>query len=444
MAYRDDPDAHGENAFQAPQIPDSFTVPAHNLPALQDKIAKLNRRAKRLGCAPIVLNIGPAFVAEKSQLVVETSYMMAKTRNIRVKCHTVTVTGTRPQLPGGWSLVARVQLLEATTILHTVPGETVPREYHSVGNQCDHCGINRARNDVFVLRNNDAKHIVVGRTCIADFLGGISPAQLAWFAESLHALDLREFESYGGYSASQMDTEKYITAAACAIRVGGWLSKKAVEISGGGYSTADMASDLYHGRLRRDSDDKVTTAEFTRYGSVNPRIEITPEDETEGQSAIAWAQAIDPETANDYLINCHKVADLTFAPWNLSGIAASIVSAYQREQGRLATKDYARKVSQHVGTIGERLTLTLTVERIYSIEGRYGVTAIHTMRDTAGNVVKWFASKESLHEGDTYTVTGTVKGHGEYKGTAETTLTRCRATRVQCTAARCGAAPREY
>ncbi len=401
--------------------PVTFVIPSVNVAALRDKIVKLNRRAKRLGCDPIILKIGTEYVAEKTH----------EAKAVWVKCHNVTVTGKRPQLPGGWSLVARIQLLDGVTILHTVPGETVPREYHEVGNRCDHCGVNRQRNDVFVvhgaqLTEKHSRYMVVGRTCIADFLGGISPSQLGWYAESLHALDLREFESFGGGGYRlEMDIERYITCSATAIRVAGWVSKKAVQERGGGYSTADMAKDIYHGKLYRGTNGEPTSQSTTRYGTSNERMISTNSDEAEAEKAIAWACKIDPEQANDYLINVHKVADLSYAPWNLSGIAASIVSAYQREQGRLATAKPSDPSGQVIGRIGERLIVTLTVERINTIETIYGRTNIHMFRDENGNVVKWFASKESLVIGQTYRVTGTVKTHGEYHGMAETVLTRC-------------------
>ncbi len=399
-----------------------FTVPLANLAALRAKIAQLNRRAGRLHCPPIQLTIGPEFIAEKAQEVIETSRLMAKSRRIKVKCVTVTVTGERPKLPG-WALVARVQLLDGVTLLHTVPGESAPREYHTVTNRCDHCGTIRTRNDIFVLRN-EHRHIVVGRTCIADFLGGITPAQLAWYAESLHALDLREFEDWGGSGgvAADLDVERYLVCAATAIRLGGWIAKGAVQYSGGP-CTASWAAALYWGRLYFDGKDLADSPKG-RGSEAFTRVETTEADEAEAASAIAWASAIDPETANDYLINCHKVASLSYVPWNLSGITASIVSAHQREQSRLAVHERAKAVSQHIGEVGKRLTLDLTVERIISVDGQYGTTHIHMFRDTAGNVVKWFASRECLSEGKTYSLKATIKNHGEYKGIAETIVTR--------------------
>lgn len=445
-------DAPNTPDWQAPWIERcEFVVPASNLPRLKDKIEKLNRRARRLGCSPIVISVGAGRTVEKTQQVM-VSGGPDTSRKIRVKCHDVVVSGERPKLPGGWRLLARVQLLDGVSITHTVPGETVPAEFHNAHNRCDHCRVNRTRNDVYVVGsgfasdasgsgsgfasdasggNKAAKLMAVGSTCISDFLGGVSPTQMAWYAEALAALDCREYEEYdggfGGGEAASFDVEAYMVASATAIRLGGWIARSAVKYSGGP-STSDHATLHYRGKLRITPQGDLTSEIRGRWGADYPLATTIPADETTAREAIAWAQAINPEIANDYLINVHKVADLSFAPWNLAGIAASIVSAYQREQGRLATRARETSESKHVGTIGERSTFRLTVAHVNTIDGTYGTTHIHTMRDAAGNVFKWFASRECLDQGRTYDVTGTIKKHGDYKGTAETTLTRCKAT----------------
>jgi hypothetical protein len=379
----------------------SGIIPAINLPALKEKIAKMNRRAKRLGCEPIMITIGDVFTATKHQTTLLN--VGQETRKIRIPCHKVTIVGIRPQIPGGWKLVARVQLLDNVNILHKVPGCDVPEEFHNTTNRCDHCHVNRARNDVFVLYNG-ATYMVVGRTCIADFLGGIQPSTLAWYAESLAAIDCRDFEDYDGSgpkSKYEFDVEKFLAASAAAIRVYGWISRKSV-VDTGKSCTADYASLIYASRDKEKIND---------------------DDRKEAEDAIAWATTINPD--NDYMVNVQKIADLSFAPWNLSGIAASIINAYQRYKGRTAVAKQDQKISQHQGMIGARETWKLTVFRINSFESAYGLCHIHTFYDANGNVFKWFSSSVRLNEGDNVVLKGTVKKHTIYKGIQETELTRC-------------------
>jgi hypothetical protein len=83
--------------------------------------------------------------------------------------------------------------------------------------------------------------------------------------------------------------------------------------------------------------------------------------------------------------------------------------------------------SKHVGRPKQRLTFSATVERKSWFEGNYGVTHIYKFRTTDGNALTWFASRDQdLAVGDAVTLTGTVKKHDDYRGEAQTVLTRCK------------------
>jgi hypothetical protein len=386
----------------------TYIIPVENMPELRERIGKLNKRAKRLSLQPIRLIEGAEVVVEK-RLTTLLSGTEQSSRMVKVKCIEVTVIGEKPQL-GNYRLVARVQLVDDVSFLHLVPGETLPVQYHEVHNQCDHCGVKRQRNDVYVLRDATTEEIkVVGSTCIQDFLPGKTPQQMAWYAESLAFLDLREHEEYGERDASfflnSFDVAEYLACAACAIRNFGWKSKAyANATEGREISTSSTASSIYDKRIK---------------------VEVMPEDILLADNAIAWIDALDAGTS-DYLINCKKVVEISFAPWNLSGIAASIIAAYQREQGKLAEAAKARAASHHVGKVKERLTLDLVVTRTLPILGSYGTSYLHMFRDETGNVYKWFSTRERLEQGEKYKIVGTVKSHEEYEGIAQTQLTRCK------------------
>lgn len=85
-----------------------------------------------------------------------------------------------------------------------------------------------------------------------------------------------------------------------------------------------------------------------------------------------------------------------------------------------------KRESAHVGTEGDRLTLTLTVVMKRHIEGMYGVSTMYKMVDADGNVFVTFYSgvKFRADQGETVTVKATVKGHDEYRDEKQTKLTR--------------------
>lgn len=97
-----------------------------------------------------------------------------------------------------------------------------------------------------------------------------------------------------------------------------------------------------------------------------------------------------------------------------------LVKAQQRREERIAAD---RAGSQHVGTIGARIELTLTVNKVFSFDSMYGMTHINICKDADGNVIVYKGSN-SFEEGETVRVKATVKAHEERDGVAQTLIAR--------------------
>lgn len=80
----------------------------------------------------------------------------------------------------------------------------------------------------------------------------------------------------------------------------------------------------------------------------------------------------------------------------------------------------------HVGKVGGKLTVRVTVSKVSDFTGAYGATRCHTMHDSEGHVFTWFASSARYDVGTVLTLVGTVKKHDSYKGVSQTVLTRCK------------------
>jgi len=88
---------------------------------------------------------------------------------------------------------------------------------------------------------------------------------------------------------------------------------------------------------------------------------------------------------------------------------------------------------QHLGTVGEKITLTLTIRHIVVLDGMYGTTYIYIMEDADQNVViykgksdviGWTPEGDVRTKGDTLTITATVKEHGVREGVKQTIIQR--------------------
>lgn len=84
----------------------------------------------------------------------------------------------------------------------------------------------------------------------------------------------------------------------------------------------------------------------------------------------------------------------------------------------------AKSLSRHIGTIGERLDLFLTVKKAKTSVGRYGSSTFHLLEDAEGNEFIWNTTARTLAEGSSYPVRATIKNHIFYEGRRQTELLR--------------------
>lgn len=91
-----------------------------------------------------------------------------------------------------------------------------------------------------------------------------------------------------------------------------------------------------------------------------------------------------------------------------------------------------KAISQHVGTIGDKITFDAEYAYCGFFRTQFGTTWVHTFKDANGNKYVWKTSNSlhTLNGGDHITITGTVKEHSEYKDEKQTVLTRCKIQKV--------------
>lgn len=78
-----------------------------------------------------------------------------------------------------------------------------------------------------------------------------------------------------------------------------------------------------------------------------------------------------------------------------------------------------------VGTVGQKITLTLTVAHIVELEGMYGTNFIFICEDADKNIVIYKGRSNCFPgKGETTTVIATVKDHGVRDGVKQTVIQR--------------------
>ena len=387
---------------------DVYYIRDENRASFEAAMVKLDRRAKRLSCEPISYSIG------------EPDDRLEKGGRVR-RFWPVTVHGTAPKF-ASWTFLATLQHVTTDdgahmNVMRVLPGASVavPDMYRDAGPHCEHCNQLRRRKDTYLLVHDSGKMKQVGSTCIKDFLGHESPDDIASIAEllasALGAAEDGESETLGGSNPSY-SVAHYLGFVAREMRLHGWMPRS--KASDGIPATANLA---YHGMIFRDKDEPPTQADINR-----------------GIAAIEWASTLherDEVKDSDYLHNLNVVARCMRLSDRSTGIAASMIAAHDRALGTEREQALDKLQSSHVGTVGERIVLTLKILAIKELESNWGVSNLHRMIDEHGNRYTWFGSSQSIGKpGESVTIKATIKKHDEYKGVKQTVLGRC-ATHVE-------------
>lgn len=94
-------------------------------------------------------------------------------------------------------------------------------------------------------------------------------------------------------------------------------------------------------------------------------------------------------------------------------------------KAHIETLMYEPSPSNHIGTIGERSTHTLTVIKTVPLDGYYGRSTLHIFEDKNQNIYTWTTGTKALEVGETYQIKGTLKDHTIFHNTKQNVLTRC-------------------
>jgi hypothetical protein len=107
----------------------------------------------------------------------------------------------------------------------------------------------------------------------------------------------------------------------------------------------------------------------------------------------------------------------TLTPRQLEAVESCFATIDRLEAARLNSK--------HIGIVGDKVTLTLTVERIIVLESQfYGNNYITIGTDEHGNAITYKGRVDIGSKGDVVTIKASIKEHTEYRGVKQTAIQR--------------------
>lgn len=280
----------------------------------------------------------------------------------------------------------------------------IPTKYRTVKSICEHCKSDRQRNKTVLLQDTNNNIIQVGTTCIKDFTGIDANDTLSIYTD-IHDICLTEISldhENIGYYPKYVNTLNYLA------------------------NCIELINDK--GYKKEDKSTKVEAWELLQTEHISIKHLET------AQQVIDFFKS--HTFINDF---CHNIKTAVTQEYTKqSGFIAYAYIAYKKESDKEKVKAEKIVSSNHVGTIGDKIQLELTLKNKYSYE--YGISAynsitnfIYTFEDINGNVYTWKTSKwlenaenKQYEIDDKLQLKGTIKGHTEYKDIKQTELTRCK------------------
>jgi len=394
--------------------------------ALLAEVDRLGRKARRLG-----VEIPLARVVEWTTRAYTDAGGVTRSVSVDV------VMVTAPAVIGlsGWHLAARLEhdpaLPEALVSCGPGVSETTLNfaDLRAAGPRCDHCGTRRRRAETYLVRHHDGRQILVGSTCLEDFFG-IDPAPLIaafdwWWAVHQVSQEIADLGPAGLRAGPRLPSRALVLAVAAEEYLSyGWTSSEAAYQSGRASSAL-----LIRERLRKILDE----GEHLR--GLDPAVARLAEEAGDWLSALAAS----PETEGEgeYIAKLRVLGRVDAVPAAHVGLLGSAIPSWIRERRRRVAERLAR-TSQHVGEIKGRIEVRVVVVGVATVESHFGVSHLYTFATLGGGdypegaALKYFSSRRLLRagsdalleEGDETWIAATVKGHGEFRGTRETVITR--------------------
>ncbi len=398
-----------------------FLIPVMNLPKLGKKLATLSKKAVKLGLSPIECT------------ALDTISLLTKGPGKDPKVLTqilglVEIKGQAPKIDG-WTFVATIDHMHSEPLIRPVPGYEVPDVYQKARAwQCDHCNTMRRRKETFVIMNDEGEFQMVGRNCLGDFLGGKDPKRIANYMQWIHKGD-HGLGWDGTFRNDATDLHTFVAWCFAAVDEYGWVSKQKAQESQEAAEAAYERDESYQGRILASTAGEAHTQMNWRPGmeKYNTRLVLTDDHAKKAEEAIEFCKALKGE--GDFVRALQIISKDGFFRPREDGYAAAIVACWLKEFVWSKQNKKEKVPSNHLGKKGEKITAKVKVRFLRSIRNQFsgGTTLIHNMIDDKGNVLVWFCNGEGFEEGQELTITGKVKAHNEYNGTAQTVLTYVKA-----------------
>lgn len=403
------------------------SLTSYKLERIRAELDNFNKKhALKLGCKPFTLEVIREYIVKERTNggygeIIQVQYFEVLVKGDYPKIGDYEVAGYTEHFKDGNNMVYNVKATEneLTKYRNTIT--------------CEHCNHNRYRAYTWILRNTITGELKqVGTTCVKDYTGHDPSSIIRMIAYYRDMVQAWSDEPSSGGRSSEISIRWCVAAV---VYLTGTLNmsyvskSKAMEVDQ--TATAHILISKWFFKPYTDKRTGRTMHFVDVWG-----FDILPSDSDyeKADTIIAWAK--DHPSQADYWYSVKTLLSNTgdLIDSKYTGYLASIPAAHHREVEAVSdtrnngkSEKTAAKISEHVGQIKERLELTLTLNKVFSVDTNFGIADIMLFSDEQGNVFKWFTTSAAQSEWPKdamFRVKATIKDHCEYKGVKQTAINR--------------------
>lgn len=393
----------------------TYSIYEGNMERLEKKMVRIQNKCKKYGCDFHFAVVGEEFKE------IETGEYDDNGDPITVTTRFVLVEAEGVAIVNGWQFVASLEHTENGNIINKAIEVEVPERYYTGSPICEHCGNKKIKYAYIVMNTETGEFKEVGRSCLKDFTVGMSAEGVAQYTSIFNELIEGEAPTAGHNCERYIEVAEYLKYAAETIRHFGYVK------SGEADSTRDRAEDFYcydAGWIQGDARRK-------KLRNLMADINFNKDSEESTKmvaDAMAWLNS--QEESNNYMHNLKTACGLKWTKFRNLGIICSLFPTFNKDlelQAKKKAEEENKKVSQHVGKVGERIEIKVKGAVVVTgWQTQWGYTCIYKIIDEDGNVFTW--KTQSDIPAECKTIKATVKEHKEYNGEKQTEVTRCKCT----------------
>ena len=415
----------------------TFDIPLGNWEWFETKFKKTINSAKKCGSEI------PSFEIKREY---EKIYNKGQENEKRVDFKEVVVIGMRPQI-AGWEFIGTIEHFESGNLVRTVPNFDGGLEKYHTGSQfCDHCKTNRKRKNTYIVRNGENEILQVGKSCLKDFTGHVSPEYYARLAEFIHELEVRYNEAGNGFRIEDaMPLKSFLKIAHRIVKLDEGYRTAAIH---SGQATSHQTSWYFHG-----SNGKNDTA-WTDFRRNVDNFEVETESEII-DTVINHHKEMDAK--GDFQNNLKVLANEGYVRHKDYGIVCYMLQNYfnfekKKAEWQLKNEANALKTNEWIGEVREkkkdRRDFEVTYVGTQGFNHEYGTTYFHRFEDCDGRLIVAKVSKSltelvsellgyenyengSLQEGDKFEFKGSITKHDEFRDRKQTLVNRLKLSKYE-------------